>query len=485
MKILEKSIIELHKELTSKKISATELTHASLDAIDKHDHKLKAFITVCKKDALRVAKKVDEKIATGEKIGLLAGIPFSAKDVIMTEGIKTTAGSKMLENYVAPYNATVIARLKKAGAILIGKTNCDAYGHGSSTENSDFFVTKNPWDTSRVAGGSSGGAAAAVAMGMGVFALGEDTGGSIRQPAALCGVTGLKVSYGRVSRYGSIAYASSFDTIGPITKSASDVATVLRCIAGKDAHDHTTMPDIVPNYLQDLKKPFPKLKIGLPKEYFTSDLDPAIKEKIMEAVKEFEKMGCEVKKVSLPHTKYAIPTYYLLAPAETSANLARLDSIRYGHRAKNAKTIDDIFKKSRSEGFGKETKRRILIGTYALSAGYFDEYYKKAQKIRTLIREDFNKVFADVDVLFTPTSPFTAFPIGEKATDPLAMYLADIYTIAFSLAGLPTISVPCGFIKNLPVGMQITGRYMDETTVLHVAHQYESVTTKQAKKPNL
>src|SRR3989339_1390874 len=485
MKILEKSIIELHKELTSKKISATELTHASLDAIDKHDHKLKAFITVCKKDALRGAKKVDEKIATGEKIGLLAGIPFSAKDVIMTEGIKTTAGSKMLENYVAPYNATVIARLKKAGAILIGKTNCDAYGHGSSTENSDFFVTRNPHDTTRVAGGSSGGAAAAVALGMGLFALGEDTGGSIRQPASFCGITGLKVSYGRVSRYGIIAYASSLDTVGPLTKNAEDCAIVLSAIAGRDNRDHTTVHETPTDYYAAIKKKdMHGLRIGIPVEYFTKDLDREVNNIVMEAVRKLKVQGCVIEEVSLPLTSVAIPTYYSIAASETSANLARLDGIRFGHRTTLAQSTEEVFKQSRMEGLGAEAQRRIMLGTYALSAGYHDEYYKKAQKVRTLLRKEFESAFKKVDVLICPTSPFTAFRIGEKSANPAEMYLADIYTTAFSLAGLPTINVPCGYISDLPVGMQIAGPYTDEMTVLQVAAAFEQVTDWHKKRPS-
>lgn len=485
MKPNELSIVEAHEKLVRREVSCTELVQSCLDQIHKFDPVFKVFITVCKEEALQRAKAVDEKIANGQSIGLLEGIPFSAKDVILTEDVRTTGGSNMLGNFIAPYDATVIARLKEAGAILIGKTNCDAYGHGSSTENSDFFVTRNPWDRERISGGSSGGAAAAVSMDMCIFALGEDTGGSIRQPAAMCGVTGLKVSYGRVSRYGSIAYASSLDTIGPLIKTIEDTGIVLGCIAGIDEKDHTTVPNDVPDYRSLIKHPRKKLKIGMPREYFTDELDKEVRAVILEAVEVLRRKGHEIREVSLPYTKYAIATYYLLAPAETSTNLARLDGVRFGHRTDSFTTLDELYKKSRAEGFGAEAKRRIMVGTYALSAGYFDAYYKKAQKVRTLLRVDFDRAFEEVDLLITPTSPFTAFKVGEKVEDPLSMYLADIYTIAFSLAGLPTISIPCGFLKRLPVGMQITGKYLDETTVLQAAEEYQQATSFHAQKPPL
>lgn len=472
------TIVEAHGKLKKKEIKCVDLVRACLDQIHKYDEKIHAFLTVCEESALREAEEVDCKIERGEEIGILCGIPYSVKDVILTEGVKVTAGSKMLENFIAPYDATVITRLREAGAILIGKTNCDAYGHGSSTENSDFGITKNPWDTERIAGGSSGGSAASVAMDMCLFSLGEDTGGSIRQPSAMCGVTGLKTSYGRVSRYGSIAYASSLDSIGPIAKTVEDIGIVLECIAGHDERDHTTTKSDFKDIQTKDKKP----TIGIPLEYFSDDLNAEMKKTMLDAIGEFKKLGYEIKDISLPHTRYSIATYYIIACAETSTNLERLDGIRYGHRAEHTKDLEDFYKKSRGEGFGAEVKRRIMMGTYVLSAGYFDAYYKKAQKVRTLIRKDFDEVFKECDIILSPTSPFTAFKFGEKANDPLAMYLADIYTIGFSLAGLPTISIPAGFMDRLPVGMQLTGRYLDESAVLSTARDYQAVTSFHKEK---
>lgn len=483
MSLNQLTIEEAHKGLIEKKFTCVDLVQACLDQIKKHDDLIKAFVTVCDESALEQAKSVDEKIASGDAIGLLEGIPYSVKDAIVTKGIKSTCSSNMLKGFVSPYDATVIEKLNEAGAIIIGKTNQDAYGHGSSTENSDFFVTKNPWDTTKVAGGSSGGAAASVSMDMCLFALGEDTGGSIRQPASFCSTTGLKVSYGRVSRYGAIAYASSLDTIGPFAKNVKDAAHVLKVIAGQDNKDHTTVPKEVPDYISSLGK-IEGLKVGLPKEYFTEALDADIKDQIIKAADELKSLGAEIKKISLPLTKHCISTYYLIAMAETSSNLSRLDGIRYGHRSEDFETLNDLYKNSRAEGFGPEAKRRIMIGTFALSAGYYDAYYKKAQQVRTLIIQDYQKAFEEVDVILSPTSPFTAFGIGEKAEDPLAMYLADIYTIGFSLAGLPTISVPCGFVNGLPVGMQLTAPAFDESTVLKVANAYQESTDWHLKKPS-
>jgi len=483
MKPNELTIRAAHEKLVSKEITCVELVQACLDQINKYDGSIKAFITVTDEHALAEAKKVDEKIAKGEEIGLLEGIPYSAKDVLLTEDIRTTSSSNMLKDFVAPYSATVIQKLDDAGAILVGKTNCDAYGHGSSTENSDFFVTKNPWDTKRVAGGSSGGSAASVSMDMCIFSLGEDTGGSIRQPASLCSVTGLKTSYGRVSRYGSIAYASSLDSIGPFAKSVEDAAIVLEAIAGLDPKDHATRPDDVPVYADSLDKK--EFTVGIPKEYFTDALDPKVKEIVMSAVEHFKGQGAKIKEISLPLTKYAIATYYILAMAETSTNLARLDGVRYGHRTEDYEDIEELYKKSRAEGFGDENKRRIMIGSYVLSAGYYDAYYRKAQKSRTLIRRDFDKAFEEVDIILTPTSPFPAFEVGSKSDDPLSMYLADIYTVNFSLAGLPTMSVPCGFMDGLPIGMQLTGKYMDETSVFQISNLYQNSTEHHLKKPEL
>jgi len=486
MKLHELTIVEAHNALVHKDISTVELVTACIARIYSIDNRINAFITILDEEALAQAHTIDAKIAAGEKIGMLTGIPYSAKDVIMTEGVRTTAGSNMLREFIPPFNATVIEHLNQAGAILIGKTNCDAYGHGSSTENSDFFVTRNPHDTTRVAGGSSGGAAAAVALGMGLFALGEDTGGSIRQPASFCGITGLKVSYGRVSRYGIIAYASSLDTVGPLTKNAEDCAIVLSAIAGRDNRDHTTVHETPTDYYAAIKKKdMHGLRIGIPVEYFTKDLDREVNNIVMEAVRKLKVQGCVIEEVSLPLTSVAIPTYYSIAASETSANLARLDGIRFGHRTTLAQSTEEVFKQSRMEGLGAEAQRRIMLGTYALSAGYHDEYYKKAQKVRTLLRKEFESAFKKVDVLICPTSPFTAFRIGEKSANPAEMYLADIYTTAFSLAGLPTINVPCGYISDLPVGMQIAGPYTDEMTVLQVAAAFEQVTDWHKKRPSI
>ncbi|MBU0531042.1 MAG: Asp-tRNA(Asn)/Glu-tRNA(Gln) amidotransferase subunit GatA [Candidatus Uhrbacteria bacterium] len=474
MMISKLSIEEARKGLTSRSFSCRELIESCLSVIEEKDAEIHAFLSVCSEDALKQADLVDAKIARGETIGMLEGIPYSVKDVILVEDMKATAGSRILEEFVAPYDATVIKRLKEAGAIVIGKTNCDAYGFGSSTENSDFGVTKNPHDLTRVAGGSSGGSAASVAAGMCIFSLGEDTGGSIRQPSAFCGITGLKVGYGRVSRYGSIAYASSFDSIGPMARSARDVAIVLSVIAGVDEHDHTTVSDDVPDYIAHVETEEKKaMRIGVPAEYLEG-LDPAIRSVFDRALNKFRRMGHEVIDISLPHTKYAIACYYLLATSEASSNLSRLDGVRFGYRDKDAKTMEELYKSSRSYGFGPEVKRRIMLGTFALSAGHFDAYYKKAQKVRTLIRKDFDDAFKAIDVIVTPTAPSTAFKVGEKTDDPVEMYLADVYTVGFSLAGLPTVSVPCGLVDDLPVGMQISGPLLHESRVLHAAHVFES-----------
>lgn len=481
MDLTKLTIKEAHNGLKDKNFSCVDLVQACLSQIEEHDDQIKAFVTVTAESALKEAKKVDEKIANNEEIQLLEGIPYSVKDAILITDVKGTCSSNMLKEFISPYNATVIDRLNAAGAIMIGKTNCDAYGHGSSTENSDFFVTKNPWDESKIAGGSSGGSAASVAMGMCLFSIGEDTGGSIRQPAAMCGITGLKVSYGRVPRYGSIAYASSLDTIGPFARSVEDCASVLQVIAGVDPKDHTTVPQEVPDYVKKFGE-VENLKIGIPKEYFTNALDPKIKEVVMSAVETLKEHGAEIKEISLPYTKHCIATYYLIAPAETSSNLSRLDGIRYGHRTSELETLTDLYKNTRAEGFGAENKRRIMMGTYALSAGYYDAYYKKAQQVRTLIIQDYERAFEEVDIILSPTSPITAFGIGEKK-DPLAMYLADIYTIGFSLAGLPTISVPCGFVDNLPVGMQLSGPSFKEDLVLKIADAYQRVTDWHLKSP--
>ncbi len=472
------SIEELHAGLKARTFTCREIIEDCLACIKEKDSEIHAFLSVYPEHALERADAIDKKIQAGEAIGLLEGIPFSVKDVILVEDMQATGGSKMLEPFVAPYDATVIKRLKEAGAIVIGKTNCDAYGFGSSTENSDFGVTKNPHDLSRVAGGSSGGSAASVAAGMCVFSLGEDTGGSIRQPSSFCGIYGLKVSYGRVSRYGSIAYASSFDSIGPMARSTRDVAIVLSVIAGHDPMDSTSIPGSLPDYIAQLDAPELKPKrIGIPKEYF-SGLDATMTKLMHEALDTFKKSGYEVVEISLPHTKYAIAAYYLLVTSEASSNLSRLDGVRFGYQVPDPSSIEDLYKRSRSHGFGSEVKRRIMLGSFALSSGYIDAYYKRAQKVRSLIREDFRKAFEAVDLIITPTSPFPAFSIGEKVNDPMSMYLADVFTVGFSLAGLPTMNVPCGTIGHLPVGMQITAPYLDEISVLQAATDFERATRK-------
>lgn len=475
MSLCNLTITEAHHKLKNKEISSTELTAATLDEIDKKDSDIKAFLSITKEEALNQAKIADKRIQDND-IHFLTGIPYSIKDPICTKGIRTTAGSNMLKEFIPPYTATAISKLEKTGAVMLGKTNCDAYGHGSSTENSDFQVTKNPWDKDYVAGGSSGGSAAAVAANMGLFSIGEDTGGSIRQPASFCGVTGLKVSYGRISRYGVISYASSFDTLGPITKTAEDAAIVLETIAGYDEMDPTTLPNKVPKYHDKLDVDLKNITIGLPQECFGDGLESTVKESIDEAINSFKKAGATIKNISLPTTSYLIPIYYLLTCAETSSNLSRLDGMHFGHSNRDVKDINELYLKSRAEGFGPETKRRIMLGTYTLSAGYYDAYYKQAQKARTLVIEDYNKAFQEVDVILTPTSPFPPFKAGEKENDPLSMYLADVYTVAPSLAGIPCISIPCGFTNNLPIGMQLTVPSFEEERVLKIAHGFQNIT---------
>lgn len=452
--------------LKAKKFSSVELTEACLDRIKKINPKLNAYLTICEDEALKAAQRADKL----EGLPLL-GVPFSMKDVYSTKDIRTTAGSKVLENYVPPYNSTVYQKLTDAGAVLLGKTNCDAWGHGGSTENSDFGVVKNPWNLQYVAGGSSGGSAAALASDCAIFEIGEDTGGSIRLPSSFCSTAGLKVTYGRVSRYGVIAYASSLDSMGPIGKSVEDLALILEVIAGKDKLDATSSPQKVPNYSAGLRKSIKNLKIGLPKEFFEQGLDREVKRPIEKAIKVLEKLGAEVVDVSIPSTEYGIATYYLIAPSETSSNLARYDGIRFGH--------DRSF-------FEDEAKRRIMLGTYALSSGYYDEYYLKAQKVRTLVKQDFEKAFTKCDVILGPVSPTPPFKIGEKTADPLQMYLIDVYTVLINLAGVPSLALPCGFSKNnLPIGMQIIGPQFSEDLILRVGHQYEQATNWHKEKPKL
>src|SRR5713226_3003059 len=424
--------------------TATALAGDFYTRIRQEDPEIGAFLTLCEERALEQAERVDQMAAEGQPLPPLAGVPVAIKDVMVTRGVRTTAGSKMLENYIPPYDCTAVARLEQAGAVVLGKTNCDEFAMGSSNENSAFHPVHNPHDISRVPGGSSGGSAAAVAAGMAVVALGSDTGGSIRQPSSFCGVVGLMPTYGRVSRYGLIAFASSLDHIGPLAKTVKDAAIVLRTIAGRDPMDSTSADIPVPDYVAELDKPVRGLKLGVAKEYFGEGLDHQVRQAVEGAIDKLKSLGCEIVPVSLPHTPYAVPTYYLVATAEASSNLARYDGVRYSHRAPGVKTLSDMHRRSRDEGFGTEVKRRIMLGTYALSAGYYDAYYLKAQKVRTLLVRDFEEAFTKVDAIVTPTSPTAAFRLGEKSNDPLAMYLADVYTVTADLAGIPGISVPCG-----------------------------------------
>lgn len=465
MKLNELTIKEAHEGLAAKKFSSVELAEACLAEIKKLNKKLNVFITVDEKGALVAAKKADKKIAAGEEIGILEGVPVAIKDNILVKDIRCTAASKILENYVAPYDATVIGKLRVAGAVILGKTNLDEFAMGASTETSYFGPTKNPHDPTRVSGGSSGGSAAAVAANMCMYALGSDTGGSVRQPASFCGVVGLKPTYGAVSRYGLMAMASSLDQIGPIAKTTEDAQIVFDIIRGKDEMDSTT----VEPGSQGVGKSGNKLKIGLPKEYFVGGMDSAVEEAVLGAAERMKKSGAEIIDVSLPHAEYALAVYYLIMPAEVSSNLARYDGVRYGYRTKKAKTLLENYSKTRAEGFGDEAKRRIMIGTYALSAGYYDAYYLQAQKMRTLIREDFKKVFEEVDCLLTPTAPTPAFKIGEKIDDPLTMYLSDVFTVSANVAGLPAISVPAGEADKLPVGAQIMAPWLEEKKLFEIS----------------
>jgi len=456
------------------KTTATTLAEAFYSKIEKDDPKIGAFLTLSKERALAKAVEIDARVAKGEKLPPLGGVPVGIKDVMVTRGVRTTAGSKILGNYIPPYDCTAVARMEAAGAVVLGKLNCDEFAMGSSTENSAWHPVHNPRDLSRVPGGSSGGSAAAVAADMAVVTLGSDTGGSIRQPASFCGVVGLMPTYGRVSRYGLIAFASSLDHIGPLAKTVRDAAIVLRTIAGRDPMDSTSADVPVPDYVAELQKPIRGVKIGVAKEYLGEGLDSEVRKAVESAIQKLASLGCEIVEISLLHTKYAIPTYYIVATAEASSNLARYDGVRYGYRASNARTLSEMYRRSRDQGFGAEVKRRIMLGTYALSAGYYDAYYLKAQKVRTLLTRDFEEAFKKVDAIVTPTSPTAAFKLGEKVDDPLAMYLADIYTVTADLAGIPGISVPCGETKEkLLIGLQILGKHFDEATILRLAHGYE------------
>ena len=481
-----KSVAELSRELESGKVSSVELAQQFLDRIKQQDGQFNSFISVTEDQALTDAKAADEQRAAGNATPW-TGIPFAHKDIFCTSGVRTTCGSRMLENFVPPYNATVTENFRKAGAVCLGKTNMDEFAMGSSNESSHFGPVTNPWGLSkgekRVPGGSSGGSAAAVAARLVPAATATDTGGSIRQSAALCGVTGLKPTYGRVSRYGMIAFASSLDQGGAMARTAEDNALMLNVMAGFDPKDSTSVDRAVPDYTATLNEPLKGLRIGLPKEYFSDQLSPAMEEQVRSAVKEYEKLGATVKEVSLPNAKLAIAAYYVIAPAEASANLSRFDGVRYGYRCEDPKDLMDLYTRTRAEGFGTEVKRRILVGTYALSAGYFDAYYLKAQKVRRLIQQDFINAFKEVDVLMSPTTPSPAFAQGEKTSDPVTMYLEDIFTIAVNLAGVPAMSVPAGFVDGLPVGLQIIGNYFDEARLLNAAHQFQQVTDWHQREP--
>ena len=476
MELCDKSAMDLAALLRKGDISSREITESVFKRIDEKEKTLNAYITTVRDSALKQADQADERFRRGEKPPLLAGIPLAVKDILCTKGVRTTCGSKILGNFIPTYNATAVERVLKDGAVIIGKTNMDEFGMGSSTENSIIGPTKNPVDPQLVAGGSSGGSAAAVASGEAVLALGTDTGGSIRQPSAFCGTAGLKPTYGRVSRYGVVAYASSLDQVGPIGRTVEDCAMLLNAIAGHDPLDSTSADINKPDFLRAIKKDVRGLKAGLPKEYFVEGLDKGIKKKIDDAVRLLAKNGVEIIEISLPHTRYAVSVYYLIATAEASSNLARYDGVKYGFRSESE--IEDtimMYEATRNEGFGTEVKRRIMLGTYVLSAGYYDAYYLKAQKIRAMIKNDFDRAFKDVDFIITPTTPCLPFKLGEKLSDPLQMYLVDIYTVSLNLSGLPGMNVKCGDINGLPVGMQIIGKAFDEEMVLRVGHCYQQI----------
>jgi len=467
-----KTIAELSKLLKSKKISSIELTKTFIERIKSFNGSLNAFITITEAQALEEAKKADQLIAEG-KHSVLTGIPIAHKDLFCTNGIKTSCGSKMLDNFIPPYDATVVIKLKNAGTIMLGKTNMDEFAMGSSNEHSYYGTVKNPWDVEAIPGGSSGGSAVSIAARMAPAATGTDTGGSIRQPAALSGITGIRPSYGRISRFGIVAFASSLDQCGIFTQTAEDAAMMLNAMCGFDPKDSTSVEKEVPDFTKTLNDSIKGLRIGLPKEFFNNKLDSEISDKIMEGAKVLEKMGATLHEISLPNSKLGIPIYYIIAPAEASANLARYDGIRFGHRCDDPKNLIDLYERSRAEGFGDEVKHRILIGTHVLSAGYYDAYYIKAQKIRRLIKNDYDEAYKKVDVILSPTSPTTAFKIGSKMKNRVNMYLSDIFTVPTNLAGITGISIPCGFVNDLPVGLQLTGNYFEEAKILNVAHQYQ------------
>ena len=483
MSLWKKSLTELSNAVKNKEVKPSEILEAFLNRTQQIEPEIKSYVTNLIDKAYEEAKKKDEELSKLDEIPDLFGLPIAIKDNIITKDIRTTCSSRILENFIPPFNATVIEKLNEQGYIITGKTNLDEFAMGSSTENSAFFTTKNPWDYERVPGGSSGGSAAAVGAGIAPAALGSDTGGSIRQPAAFCGVVGLKPTYGRVSRYGLVAFASSLDQIGPITRTVEDAALLMNVISGWDRRDSTSSKKEVPDFRSYIGKDIKGLKIGVPEEFFVEGLDPQVKEIVENAIKQLEKEGAIIEQVSLPTTRYAIEAYYIIAPSEASSNLARYDGVRYGYRTSDYKDLEEMYSKTRDEGFGAEVKRRIMLGTYSLSSGYYDAYYLKAQKVRTLIYQEFMDIFEKVDLLATPTTPDVAFKIGEKISDPLQMYLSDIFTVSVNMAGVPGISIPCGFKDGLPVGLQLIGKPFDEGTLLQVAHYYERMNDFYKKFP--
>ena len=482
--MFKSGIADISRSLAAGEFSSEEITKAYLARIKEKDKELNSFITLCEEQALAQAKTADANRAKGE-VHLLTGVPIAHKDIFCTTGIRTSCGSRMLDNFIAPYNATVVENFNQAGVITLGKTNMDEFAMGSSNETSYYGAVHNPWNKELVPGGSSGGSAAAVAAHLCPGATATDTGGSIRQPAAFCGLTGLKPTYGRVSRWGMIAFASSLDQAGTLTRSAEDAALMLNVMAGHDPKDSTSINIATEDYTTNLNKPLQGLKIGIPVQHFAEGLNAEVETNIRYALSEFEKLGATLKEISLPNSHQSVSAYYVIAPAEASANLSRYDGVRYGYRCENPKDLEDLYKRTRSEGFGAEVKRRIMIGTYALSAGYYDAYYIKAQKIRRLIKNDFDAAFTDVDVIMGPTSPHTAFKIGAQTNDPVSMYLEDIYTIAVNLAGLPGISVPAGLVNNLPIGLQIIGKNFSESHLLNIAHQFQQATDWHTRTPEI
>jgi len=485
MELYSLTIHELQEKIRSGEVSSTAIVHSVFDRIDAVEEKVHAYITLMRESALEEAKIADERIRAGE-IKALTGIPIALKDIYCTQGVRTTCGSRILENYTPPYDATVIAKLREAGAVFTGKTNMDEFAMGSSTETSYYGVTRNPWDLERIPGGSSGGSAAAVAADECIAALGSDTGGSIRQPAALCGVVGMKPTYGRVSRFGLVAFASSLDQIGPFTKDVEDCAILMNAIAGYDPRESTSVPVEVPDYRDFLNRGIEDWTVGIPREYFVEGIDPEVRAAIEQAIQTVEGLGAKCREISLPHTEYCLAVYYIIAPAEASSNLARYDGVKYGFRATEGRDLLDMYKKTRSAGFGAEVKRRIMIGTYALSSGYYDAYFKKASQVRGLIKKDFEEALQGCDVILTPTTPTPAFKIGEKADDPMQMYLSDIFTISTNLAGIPGISLPCGYTQGgLPIGVQFLAGHFEEGKLLQISSAYEKNAHLEKRRPTL